>query len=206
MFLASIKMLSRIQKEIGIMKTWMLFSDVKKRVNEVLELDEILNIHPSGVSMENLVDMVERIALGEAMVRYLGLEKAKTIRKNLSEEIAPVFFPKLFPTYEELREMDGSYIQNLKKFLACYAAKNIQKNLQVGTIIEETESGFKLIITSCNFAKVSVIMGDPEICYWTTCITDGFYFPVQAKDAGIKFNRNGTIASGQKICDFCWRS
>lgn len=204
MSIAVIKMISRISQKIGIIKTLKLFSDVKERVNQVLELDAIRDIHENGVSMRNLSEMIERIALGETMVRYLGSENAIKIRTNLSEEIASVFFPKLFPTYPELREIEGGYIPNLMKFLDCYATQNTQKHLQVGSITDETEDGFKLIITECNFAKVSAIMGDPEICYWTTCITDGYYFPIQAKEAGIVFKRNGTIATGQKVCDFCW--
>lgn len=204
MIWATLRMFNRIRAEIGLRKTLAVFKDVKVRVKEVLETDGLSAVRRTGVSERDLEEMVERIALGEAMTKYLGLEKAIAIRTGLSEEIAPVFFPKLFPTYKELEALPGGYLPNLKKFLTSYAYQNAQKNLQIGSVTEETETGFKLIITSCNFAKVSQIMGDPEICYWTTCVTDGYFFPTQAEKAGITFNREGTIATGQSVCDFCW--
>ena len=139
------------------------------------------------------------------MVKYLGLEKAKTIRTSMSKEIASIFFLKLFPSYKELESLPGGYLSNLKEYLSAYAQRNAQKNIQVGSITDETENGFKLIITSCNFAQVAEIMGIPEICYWTTCVTDGYFFPEQANRAGIEFERPAIIAAGQSICDFCWK-
>jgi len=204
MIWASLRMVNRIRAEIGLRKTLALFRGVKKRVNEVLETDDLSEVRHTGISEQDLEEMVERLALGEAMAKYLGLEKAIAIRTSLSEEIAPVFFPKLFPTYKELCSLPGGYLPNLKTFLTSYAYHNSQKNLQYSSITDETETGFKLIVTSCNFAKASEIMGDPEICFWTTCITDGYFFPIQAEKAGIKFNRGGTIAMGQTVCDFCW--
>lgn len=204
MILATLRMINRMRTEIGLRNTLAVFKDVKVRVKEVLESDDLSTVRRTGVSERDLAEMVERIALGEAMTKYLGLEKAIEIRTSLSEEIAPVFFPKVFPTYEELETLPGGYLPNLKEFLSSYASQNTQKNLQIGSITGETETGFKLIITSCNFAKVSELMSDPEICYWTTCVTDGYFFPNQAKKAGIKFNRQGTIATGQSVCDFCW--
>jgi len=204
MIWATLKMINRMRTEIGLRKTLAVFKDVKVRVDEVLASDALSAVRQSGISERDLAEMVERIALGESMKKYLGLEKAIEIRTGLSEEIAPFFFPKLFPTCEELESLPGGYLPNLKEFLSSYAYQNTQKNLQVGTITEETETGFKLIITSCNFPKVAEIMGDPEICYWTTCVTDGYFFPVQAEKAGIKFDRPGIISTGQAVCEFCW--
>lgn len=201
---ASLRMINRILAEIGLRKTLAVFNDAKVRAKKVLESDGITAVRRTGISERDLREMVERIALGEVMKKYLGLDKAITIRAGLSEEIAPDFFPKLFPTYQELETLPSGYLPNLKRFLTGYAYQNTQKNLQVGSITEETETGFKLIITSCNFVKVSEIMGDPEICYWTTCVADGFFFPAQAEKADVEFNREGTIATGKPICDFCW--
>jgi hypothetical protein len=205
MIAASLRMINRIRAEIGVRRTLALLKDVKTRVKQVLDSDDLSPVRQTGISEQDLEKMVERIALGEAMKKYLGPEKDITIRTSLSKEIAPIFFLKLFPTYQELAAISGGYLPNLKKVLASYASQNTQKNLQVGSITNEAETGFKLIITSCNFAKVSEIMGDPEICYWTTCITDGYFFPIQAEKAGMKFNRMGTIATGQSVCDFCWQ-
>jgi hypothetical protein len=204
MILATIRMINRIRTEIGLRNTLAIFQDVKVRVRQVLKSDDLSAVRHTGISERDLEEMVERIALGETLTNYLGLEKAKTIRTSLSKEIAPVFFPKLFPTSKELESFPGGYLPNLKKFITSYAYQNTLKNLQVGSITEETVTGFKLVITSCNFAKVAEIMGDPEICYWTTCVTDGYFFPIQADQAGVMFKRQGTIATGHSVCDFCW--
>jgi hypothetical protein len=205
MLLATLKMFGRIQAKVGLRKTAALFRDVKLRVREVLEGDALSEVRCTGISEPDLEERVERIALGQVMTRYLGMERAIAIRTALSEEIAPFFFPKLFPARGELESMPGGYLPNLRAFLESYARQNAHKSIQIGSIREETETGFKLIITSCNFALVSEIMGNPEICYWTTCVTDSYFFPVQAKEAGVEFARHGTIAEGYSVCDFCWR-
>jgi len=205
MMMAGLRMVNNIRKEIGLISTIALFSSVKKRVTEVLEICDLSEVQKTDISESDLKEMIERIALGEEMVRRMDKEKAIKIRKRLSEELAPDFFPIMFPTYEELEQIEGAYLSNLKKFLMAYAHQNCQKNLQYGTIIEKSEEAFSLIVTGCNFAKVAELMGDIEICYWTTCVTDDFFFPVQAEQAGVIYERKGTIATGQPICDFCWK-
>jgi hypothetical protein len=201
----SLRMIKRIRSEIGFRKMLEMFKSTKPRVAEMMDSDALTEIRQSGVSEQDLEEMVDRIALGEAMSKFLGLEKAKIIRTSLSEEIASVFFTKLFPTYEELDSLPGGYLPNLKKFISTYAEQNNQTKIEIGEIQEDSETGFTYTITDCKFARVAEIMGDREICYWTTCITDLFFFPAEAEKAGIYFNRGGTIASGQKVCDFCWR-
>jgi hypothetical protein len=200
-----VRMMNRIRAQVGIGKTLELFRSVKPRVAEMMDSDALTEIRQSGVSEQDLEEMVARIALGEAMSKYLGLEKAVEIRTSMSEELASVFFPKLFPTYEELDSLPGGYLPNLKRFISAYAEQNNQTKIEIGEIQEDSGTGFTYEITDCKFARVAEIMGDREICYWTTCITDLFFFPAEAEKAGIYFNRGGTIATGQKVCDFCWR-
>jgi hypothetical protein len=197
-------MANKIRGEIGIGKTFELFKSNKQRIEEVLSSDALNPIRQAGLSEQDIEGIVERIAFGETMAKYLVLEKAIEIRTSFSEEIASVFFPKLFPTFEELDTMPGGYLPNLKTFLTRYVELNCQTKIEIGEIIED-EAGFTVEITDCKFAQIAEIMGDREICYWTSCVTDLKFFPVQAERAGINFNRGGTIASGQKVCDFCWR-
>lgn len=204
MLRGTLRMINRIRKEIGLGKTLALFQDVKVRVRKVLESDEISVVRQTGISEQDIAEIVERMALGQCMAKYLGLEKAREIRTNMSEEIAPIFFPKMFPTYEELKSLQGGYLPNLRAFLAPYALQNTLKNVEVGSVTEETETGFKLVITYCNFAKIAEVMGDRDLCYWTSCVTDGFFFPVEAEKAGVKFERPKVIAAGHSVCEFCW--
>lgn len=202
---ALLRMINKIRAEIGIGKTVELFKTNKKRIAEVIASNAINEIRRAGVTEQDLAEMVERISLGQVMVEYLGLEKAREIRTSLSEEIASTFFPKIFPTYEELDSLPGGYLPNLKTFISTYTEQNNSTAVELGEITVDTKEGFTLEINDCKFARVAEIMGDLEICYWTTCITDGYFFPVEADKAGINFHRGGTIATGQQVCDFCWR-
>lgn len=76
---ATLRMVNHIRVEIGLRKTLAIFKDVKVRVKEVLETDGLSAVRRTGVSERYLEEMVERIALGEAMTKYLGLEKAIAI-------------------------------------------------------------------------------------------------------------------------------
>jgi hypothetical protein len=205
MIRATLRMVNTIRAEIGLGKTIELFKDSKRRVAEMMNSNALTEIRQAGVSENDLEEIVERTALGETMAKYLGLEKAIEIRTSMSEKIASVFFPKLFPTYEELESLPGGYLPNLKRFISTYVEQNNKTKIELGEITEDSEAGFTLEITDCKFAQVAEIMGDREICYWTSCITDLNFFPAEAKKAGINFHRGGTIATGQKVCDFYWR-
>lgn len=134
MYLPTLRMINRIRIKIGLRKTLLLFKDVKLRVKEVLESDDLSTVRFTGISERDLAEMVERIALGETLIKYLGLEKAITIRTSLSEEIAPVFSPKLFPTYEDLRPLPSGYLHNLKIFLMSFASQNTQKTSKLARL------------------------------------------------------------------------
>jgi hypothetical protein len=81
-----------------------LFRSRKKRIKKVLESDDLDEVRRTGIAERDLKEIVERMALGEVMAKFLGTEKAIEIRTSLSEEIAHIFFPKIFLTKEFLRQ------------------------------------------------------------------------------------------------------
>jgi hypothetical protein len=138
------------------------------------------------------------------MTREMELEKTKQLRIAASEAITADYFGSIFPTKEYLEQCEGGFLQNFKKFIAAYMAESGRKGIQGGHIIEPSPDMFIQRMEFCAMAEVAEISGDRDLCFWNACKADDFFFPGYMANTGGRFCRDGTLATGEPACNFCY--
>ena len=201
---ATLRMLNEIRKEIGLFGLISLLKNVKHQTLEALKEHDFSSVRERSISEIDLKEIVERMILAQGMVREIGLEKAKEIRIDFSKSVAKDYLGCIFPTPKYLEKCTGGFFSNWKKFLKEYVSKSGQRGIQSGFVTETTQGIIKQNMDYCAFTEIAEILGDRELCYWTTCISDDFFFPDYMAKGNCGYTRKTTLATGGSVCDFCY--
>lgn len=204
MIKAALQLLSGIRKEIGFRGLFSMLSNVKRSVTEALEKYDFSELYSKGLSETDLKEILERLLLGQEMARQMGLEKAKALRTAFSKEIVEDYMGRIYPASEYLEKCEGGFFPNWRRFVAAYIAKCEEKGVQAGYIVASSSTKFEQNMTYCAYVEIAEILGDRELCYWTTCIADDYFFPQYMEKGGCRFTRSATLATGAPVCDFCY--
>ena len=197
-------MLAGIRKEIGFRALLSMLGYASRSVVETLEEYDFAELYSKGLSERDLREIIERLLLGQEMARAMGVDKAKELRSAFSKTIAADYMGRVYPTYEYLENCEGGFFSNWRRFLIAYAAKCDENGIQGGYIVETSSTKFEQNMTYCAYAEVAELLGDRELCYWTTCIVDDYFFPQYMEKGGCRYKRNATLATGAAFCDFCY--
>jgi len=197
-------MLSGIRIEIGLRGLISLLQNANNSTAKTIQEKDFNDIKAKGLSEKNLEEIVGRLTLGQEMARLLGLEKAIDLRTTFSKTIAEDYMGKIYPAPVYLEACDGGFFPNWRRFVTSYITKCEENGIQAGIIVEQSSIKFEQRMTYCAYADVAEILGDLELCYWTTCIADDYFFPKYMQRGGCRYTRSGTLATGAPHCDFCY--
>jgi hypothetical protein len=173
-------------------------------VEDALNTYDFSAVRARGLSEKDLRVILDRMLTGDEMAKEMGLEKARGLRMAASKAIANDYFGSVFPTREYLEQCPGSFGPNFKAFVAAFIAASGRKGIQGGCIIEPSPNMFIQRIEFCAMAEVAEILGNRDLCYWNGCVADDFFFPGYLAEAGGRYWREGTLATGAPTCDFCY--
>jgi hypothetical protein len=204
LFKATVQTLNEIRKEIGLRRLVSMLSRVKRRVDAALYAHDFSSLRARGLSETDLREILDRMLTGDEMAGEMGLEKAKKLRMAASKAIANDYFGSVFPTQEYLERCKGGFFPNFRTFIAAFIAASGEKGIQGGCIVEPSPDMFIQRMEFCAMAEVAEILGDRDLCWWNGCVADDYFFPGYMAKVGGRYWREGTLATGASMCDFCY--
>lgn len=156
------------------------------------------------VDNENFVKvLLARAANFGALCRVVGKEKALEINFKLVDKTTYGFMAYLNPTVEEL-EACGDPFEVFKLYMQAGIMANARIGIHQFEQIESTDDSYRFNISGCAFHAIPDKIGLGDACL-SSCYGDEVFYPKYCEQFGVEFVRKGTIARGDKVCDFCFR-
>lgn len=160
------------------------------------------HIEQEGISKEHLQRVVEKEVMAKVLVDKLGLDKAKELRNSLSDNIAYYVLEHAFATPQEFIECGkGDFLLAFKDYYIALSLAMEKAGLEKSEVAIDTKDCFQLNITYCVYHEVAKTLGCPHLCYYSTCYGDEVFFPRLCEQVGFRFERDGTLSTGNSVCD-----
>jgi hypothetical protein len=181
----AIRMLWHMRRETERLKghAW---SNAKKRgLHDQKFLDEIIH---STTAMKVLADA-------------MGMDEASATFMGVWDRVAYDVMRPIFPTVDELNAC-GDAFECMKEWIKVFHAANERSGVYETEMVEDSLDVFAFNFTYCTHHEVAKELGDPYLCYPTSCYPDEVIWPRMGLEAGWRFSRSGTLATGAPVCDF----
>jgi hypothetical protein len=173
---------------------------MKREVNRMKKHDWS-RLKNRGINQKFIDSVIQSTAGMKALADMLGMEKASDVYCMLWDRTGYDLMTPLFPSVKELNACEDSFA-SFKEYMKISNAANVDAGIQEVDILEDTSDVFLFNIKYCAWREVANEFGDPYLCYPLNCYLDEAWMPKYANEAGWKFERTGTLATGAQVCDF----
>lgn len=194
------KALAIVWKRLGIVNLLRFFLAIPRERVRIAGLD-LSAVRFKGLTDEHFIGYsAERTAFFAAMARVVGGERALAIHEEVTEIIAPIMMKNTFPSTDEIKRL-GNPFHAFRKYMVSVLSANRDAGIHEFKVIEDSDEAIAFDITYCAFAEIPKQLGAPEAGI-PNCYSDEVFFPSFLRPLGMRFVRNGTIARGNRVCDF----
>ena len=160
------------------------------------------HLRQAGLSQTNLERILKEMCMAKIMADALGLKKAAHLRRRLSNRVSHAVLRAVFAPPEVFMACGGGdFLPAFKQYYTAYLGAMARSGLQAGLVVEDSPDVLQINITYCAWAEIAKAMGNPLYCYYSTCYGDEVFFPRLVEAAGFKFERYGTLGTGEPSCD-----
>ena len=194
------KGLSIMRKHLGFFGTLCLLvrTGIEKRRMKKIDISPI---HQRGQLGEEFIEtVVEKTALFSALQRFVGGKKALDIHYEIMDEVAGDLMIHLLPGPEDFNACDDPFVA-AKSYIFALMEADGRVGAHLSEIVEDTPDTFQVNITYCAWCEIPKLLGVPESAL-PDCYGDDVFFPAVSEEIGLRFKRVGTIARGDRVCDF----
>ena len=105
-----------------------------------------------------------------------------------------------FPRIDQIKKLEDPF-HAFGKYIFSVLEADKEVGLHEFKVIEDSEEAMAFDITYCAFAEIPKQLGLAEAGI-PNCYGDDVFLPDFLMPLGIRFLRNGTIAQGNRVCDF----
>jgi hypothetical protein len=181
----------------GLLRLLFLTWREKRRMRRV-DLDPV---RAKGLTHERFIDlMLERAAMFSATVKMVGMERAFTIHREITDRVARPMNEALLPSSSEFEALDDLFGAFRKYILAFFEAET-RAGLHDYRIVEDSEDALAVDVTYCAFCEIPKRLGMIEAGE-PGCYSDEVFFPDFLEPFGLRFVRTETLARKGDRCDF----
>lgn len=153
-------------------------------------------------SQSFLESLIQRAATFAAMARAVGEERALEIQMEVAESVTVELMALMFPTTEELKACGDPFVA-FKEFMKAGNVASVDAGVHEVETVEDTLDVYRFNVTYCAFHSIPDEAGCGAACL-PSCYGDDLFFPTVCAPIGARFVRTGTLARGDKVCDFCF--
>jgi len=172
------------------------------RQTEIMKVRDWSVLKEHGLVNERYIGkIIERIAVMKALAAMVGMERATEIQCRLLDMSMYDLMTPIFPASEDY-EACGDYFHAFREYSKASYAANVRAGLHELELIEDTPKVLAFNITYCAWHEVAKALGDPYLCYPSTCYGDDAYISKSLAGSGCRWKRTGTLATGAPVCDF----
>ncbi len=198
---AAMSFLASLIAALGASGFLRLIKTCKAEVRKAEQMDW-KHLRDNGISEEDLDIVLRKIVFAKVLADLLGIERAAKLRNSFSDKIAYDALEEVFARPEDFVACgNGEFLPPFKQYYVALCEAMAKKGLERGEVVEETADTLQINITYCAWCEVAKALGNPYLCYYSSCYGDEVFFPKFCERVGIEFFRNGTLGTGQAYCD-----
>ena len=188
-----------IQKYLGADKMPDFLKEISKE-GKIFKEKDLSVIRGYCKDEEFIKYMIQNSAIFSALAKFVQDKEALDIHLEIIDNIMPMLGSLMFPSPEDFLAFEDPF-ETFKKFMINMMDADKKAGVHYYEIIEDTESAFQINMIKCAYYEIPKLLGVPMTTL-TNCYVDDVFLPEAVKKAGIKFIRTGTLARGNKVCDF----
>jgi hypothetical protein len=141
-----------------------------------------------------------QVAAFAAVARLAGTEKAAEIFEEIVREVGRDVWEAQAPTAEDF-DSCGDGAAAFRAYFRAMMEANRDAGVLEYDVAEDGDDAVQYDVTSCVFCELAELLGYPEAARHL-CYADDVYFPDECREIGLRFVRAGTLARGDRRCDF----
>ncbi len=183
---------------IGLLKTF------KGDFHAARELDWS-DLLARGISRKDLDNIIKKFVVNKAVAAKIGRDRLQALRFEFGDSASYEIMEEMFASAATFTACGrGDFLPPFKQYYKALMDRMTESGIEAYTIAKDDQDSFQLNVTYCAFYEVAKKLGDPYLCYITSCRGDEVYFGQLCKEAGFEYHREGTLATGKSVCDQCY--
>jgi len=194
---AAMKVMLRRAGLLGLARFMWALRGERKRL---LAHDYVVAREHGLTSQSFLESRIQSAATFAAMARAVGEEKAMEIQMEIVESVAAELMAFIFPSVDELKACGDPFVA-FKEYMKAGNAANVVAGVHEVETVEDTPDVYRFDVTYCAYHSIPDEAGWGAACL-PSCYGDDLFFPGLCAPIGARFVRAGTLARGDKVCDF----
>jgi hypothetical protein len=194
------KGLSIVRKHLGHFGTLRLLvrTEIEKRRMKKIDISPVRR---KGQLDEEFIDtVVGKTALFSALQRLVGVKKALDIHYEIMDAVAGDLMTHMLPGPEDFNAC-GDPFAAAKSYIFALMEADGRVGAHLSEVVEDSPDAFQVNVTYCAWCEIPKLLGVPESAL-PDCYGDDVFFPAVSEEIGLGFKRVGTIARGDRVCDF----
>jgi len=195
------RMQQELEKELGRAGAAELMSRMKEEA-ERMKTQDLSSLKKQGLRDRRFIEsVIKRIALMKALADMIGMEKASALQCRLVENTIWELMSPMWPTVDDYRAC-GDLFEAFKKYGVAAMVANARAGLHDVEMVEDSPTILAFNVKYCVWHEAAKLLGNPYLCYPSTCYGDEVTIPRVLNQIGGRFKRAGTLAQGAPVCDF----
>lgn len=187
-------------KRLGLFRSLRLPGLIKEEETKMRTVD-VSPLRGRGLDKEELrAEVLSQFAAFAAVARLAGTEKAAEIFEEIMREVGRDVWGAQAPAAEDFRRCGDAFAAFRAYFRAMMEANRDAGVLEY-EVADDSDDAVQYDVTSCVFYELAERLGYPEAARHL-CMADDVYFPESCREIGARFIRAGTLARGDRRCDF----
>lgn len=187
-------------KRLGLFKALRLPSLLEEEERKMREVD-LAPLRERGLDNEAFLAQARyQVAAFAAVARVAGTETAVAIFEEVMREVGGEVWAAQAPAAEDFKRC-GDAFASFRAYFEATMAANRRAGVLDFDVAEDDDGAVQYDVTSCLFYDLAVRLGYPEAARHL-CLADDVYFPEVGRELGLRFLRAGTLARGDRCCDF----
>ncbi len=188
-------------KRLGLFKVLRLPGLIREDEAKMRAVD-LSPLRGRGLDKEELrAAALSQFAAFAAVARLAGTEKATEIFEEIVREVGRDVWEAQAPTAEAFDSCGGDGFAAFRAYFDAMMEANRRAGVLEYDVAEDSDDAVQYDVNSCAFLELAALLGYPEATRHL-CLADDVYFPDECRKIGARFIRAGTLARGDRRCDF----
>jgi len=187
-------------RRLGLFKALRLPALIEEEERKMRDVD-LASFRERGFDNEAFLAQARyQVAAFAAVARLAGTETAVAVFEEVMREVGGELWAAQAPAAEDFKRC-GEGFASFRAYFEATMAANRRAGVLDFEVVEDTDGAVQYDVTSCAFYDLAKRLGYPEAARHL-CLADDVYFPEVGREIGLRFLRAGTLARGDRRCDF----
>jgi hypothetical protein len=192
---------AELQRHLGRVNLIRLMWNLPKQTKRMKALNWSRIYEHGLVDQKFFQEVVRSITAIKTLSDIVGKEKASEIYLEIMDKVAYDLMSSMFPSVKDL-ENCGDVFESFRKYAKAFVNANNRDGVHEIEEVQDTNEVLAYNVKYCIWHEVAKNINEPVLCYPSNCCFDEVFFPRMGAQAGFRFKRSGTLASGASVCDY----